>query len=172
MMFARLAERLTARWMQFGSSTGAFVQPGTVYAFQTLPLGRNSHTPTGRFAAFKVLGANDRVVAVAVLDGIFFKLPSIEELHGLTILKQRFIYKEKYSRPSPPELAVYGIHKRRWKESDLPELITVGSLHVGWKQRRLAEPILRFRTRFPYGGLTAISAAAEGEWQRRNFPQE
>ena len=44
---------------------------GNVYSFRTSPLSEFAPPETDRYAAFKVLGVNERYIAIAVLEGVW-----------------------------------------------------------------------------------------------------
>jgi hypothetical protein len=64
------------------------MEAGQVYSFQTRPYTELSPSPTGRFAAIKILGLNDNYVAVAVLDGIWPISPTFAEVRTTSIINE------------------------------------------------------------------------------------
>ena len=66
---------------------------GDIYAFHTVPTNVFAVRETGRYAAIKILGSSKRLVAIAVLDGIWSALPSLKEASRTSILNEhRFAF--------------------------------------------------------------------------------
>lgn len=138
-------------------------QPGQVYSFRTAPFSEFAPSPTGRFAAFKIIGITKKLVVVAVLEGIWSKPPTPDELSGCGILKEhRFAYLG--GRP-----AVYGVNTAWWEPADLlDDLNHVATHTVSHIEQSLAAVVLNGEGGARYAGLGMVNASAEGEWRWNN----
>lgn len=131
---------------------------GMVYSFRTAPYSDLSPTKTGRYAAFKILAADARVVAYAVLDGVWDAPPTARLVGRAAILKEwRFALS---GRP-----AVFGVPAKRWQPADLFELAEVTLLRLSRSEKAIALKIASFSAGFRYTRLATASYAAEGEWR-------
>jgi hypothetical protein len=131
---------------------------GNIYAFQTAPANEFSAPETGRWAAFKVLGLNERMVVVAVLDGIWNDLPLLKDTAKAAILKEhRFAW--------TGQQAVFGINTEWWQSSELREQRLLGRLAVSSQEIALASQVIGFAPGSRMSTLGAANHAAEGEWR-------
>src|SRR5688572_7816744 len=93
---------------------------GQIYSFRTTPLSEFAPPTTGRYAAFKILGADRKYVAMAVLDGIWAAPPSSREAQAASILEEH--RGNHVGRP-----AVFGVNRDWWTpDDDLEDLRFVG----------------------------------------------
>jgi hypothetical protein len=142
---------------------------GNIYAFRTAPTNEFGAPETGRWAAIKVLGSNQALIVVAVLDRIWNSLPSLEEAGGAPILREhRFAFTGR--------LAVFGVIADGWSPSGLNELTLLGELKVSSEEKSLAIQILSRAAGSRTAGMWAANYAAEGEWRwthdREAFSEE
>jgi hypothetical protein len=134
------------------------VSHGQIYAFRTAPFTKFSLPNTGRFAAIKILGANSRYVAVAVLDEIWERTPTLlEACKGGVLHEQRFMNK---GRP-----AVFGTTAKWWSLSELDEPSFLGVVALTESERELGQRITSLAIGIPYTTTGYASIAAEGEWR-------
>jgi hypothetical protein len=132
--------------------------PGQIYAFRTAPLFAVSAQETGRYAAFKVIGCSDDLVAVAVLDGVWFARPSLEQAQQTSILKEyRFAHTGRQ--------AVFGARPEEWPLTELREAVLLGEDPASPDERELAAQILAFAPGSNYSSVGLANSAAEGEWR-------
>jgi hypothetical protein len=129
-----------------------------VYSFRTAPFSEFSPPETGRFAAFKVLGLNEKHVAVAVLDGIWSNPPTLTEARRASILRER-----RFAHTGRE--AVFGVSAEFWSPSDLTEVQLIGLTSVSPEEERFARMIANFDVGSSYAGLRFANYAAEGEWR-------
>lgn len=136
----------------------AALRPGSVYSFRTAPYSEFAPLETGRFAAFKVLGLNDKHVAVGVLDGIWSSPPTLTEARRASTLRER-----RFAHTGRE--AVFGVSAEIWSPSKLMEVKLVGFISVSPEEERLAQVIANFGVGSRYAGLRFANYAAEGEWR-------
>ena len=97
--------------------------PGNIYAFRTGPYSEFAPPETGRYAAFKVIGSSEKLVAIAVLDGVWAMLPSLDQAQAASILHEhRFAHTGR--------LAVFGVNAEQWTPSELREVVLLGTVAV------------------------------------------
>jgi hypothetical protein len=134
---------------------------GDLYSFRTSPFSEFARAETGRFGAFKILGASERLLIVAVLDGVWPAPPSLKEARRAAILREhRFAHTGR--------LAVFGIEKEWWTSSELQDLAQLGSVPVSRTESDLAAQIATFAAGSSYSTLQFANFAAEGEWRWAN----
>ena len=135
---------------------------GQIYSFRTTPLSEFAPPKTGRYAAFKILGADRKYVAMAVLDGIWTAPPGSREAKARSILElHRFSHVE---RP-----AVFGINRDWWTpDEDLEDLRFVGVQALSAAERSFADAIARGAVGTCYSTVHAADYSAEGEWRWAN----
>lgn len=138
---------------------------GQVYSFLTRPDSEFAPPATGRYAAFKILGADEKFVAIAVLDGIWPIAPTLGETRAASILNEyRFAHT---GRP-----AVFGVNRQWWHpDTDLEELRYVGVHALSSTERSFAAKIASFAVGMRFGTIHAANHAAEGEWRWSNDRQ-
>jgi len=138
------------------------LEPGQVYSFQTRPYSEFSPPKTGRFAAIKILGVDDKHVAVAVLDGIWSDPPTLKAVRATSIINEhRFAHTGR--------AAVFGVNREWWKpESDLDEFGFVGTLTVSRAEHSFVDAIAGYAPGSRFSKLHAANHAAEGEWRWSN----
>ena len=142
---------------------------GNIYAFHTMPTNEFSAPATGRWAVFKVLGTNERMVVVAVLDGVWTSLPSLNDAIRASILREhRFAWTGRQ--------AVFGVNIDWWSSSELSEQVLLGSSAVLSLEAALATQVMSFAPGSRMSTLQAANHAAEGEWRwkhdREAFAEE
>ncbi|QUD88912.1 hypothetical protein [Phenylobacterium montanum] len=171
-MFSKLFGRRPAAREEaatHGSLDDAGPVAGNIYAFHTMPTNEFGAPETGRWAAVKVLGKNEALVVVAVSDGIWNSLPSLQEVGRSSILREhRFAFTGR--------LAVFGIIADGWSPSGLDQLTLLGAIKVSSEHKSLAEQILGRAVGSRTAGMWAANHAAEGEWRwthdREAFSEE
>lgn len=137
-------------------------KPGQIYSFRTSPYSEFAQPATGRYAALKILGVDDRYVAVAVLSGIWRVSPTPQDVQRTSIL-------EEHSFAHTGELAVFGINREWWTpDKELEDLQFVGQQALTPKERSLADAISRFDVGTRYSSIRRLNFAAEGEWRWAN----
>ncbi len=134
-----------------------------------MPTNEFSAPDTGRWAVFKVLGVNERMVVVAVLDGIWNALPSLNDATKAAILKEhRFAW--------TGQQAVFGVNIDWWSASELKDQSLLGSSTVSSQDMALAAKVMSFAPGSRMSTLGAANHAAEGEWRwkhdREAFSEE
>lgn len=131
---------------------------GNIYAFRTLPLSEFAVPETGRHAAFKVLGVSEKLVAIAVLDGIWASPPSLDAANSAGILHEhRFAGTGK--------IAAFGVNAGWWKPSDLADVSLLGNGRLSSEEKALRDKITGFNVGCRYSTLRSANHAAEGEWR-------
>ncbi|CAN5116666.1 hypothetical protein BH11PSE2_BH11PSE2_17450 [soil metagenome] len=139
-------------------ATDAIPDAGNIYCFRTSPFNQFSPPNTGRFAAFKVIGADDRFVAIAVLDGVWAEPPSLKGAAAKGILREhRFAHTGR--------LAVFGVNLTSWKPSELSEAFLLGWKQLSQEERGLAAKVANFAAGISYSTIGRVNYAAEGEWR-------
>lgn len=135
---------------------------GQIYSFRTTPYSEFAPPKTDRFGAFKILGAEEKHIAVAVLDGIWPNVPSLSSAQASGLLKEHRL--AHTGRP-----AVLGVHRERWKpETDLTDFTFVGMQLVSPSERSFADAIARGAAGSRFGSIHHVNYAAEGEWRWSN----
>lgn len=141
------------------------VLPGQIYSFRTRPFCELSPPSTGRFAAFKVIGLKDDLIIIAVLDGIWSKAPTLEEVRSSTILMEH--------RPMPMKVvggrpSITSVFRDLWQPTKyLDDFNLVGTQAVTREEQAMFER----SDRPPFGRysrLDFVNEAAEGEWRWAN----
>lgn len=138
---------------------------GQIYSFRTKPYSEFSPPVTNRYAAFKILGVDARLVSVAVLDGIWPAPPNLKDARAASIMKEhRFAHTGRQ--------AVFGVNREWWQpDDDLEELRFVGTQAVSAAERSLAHAIASFAVGTRMSTINAANFAAEGEWRWANDRQ-
>lgn len=135
---------------------------GQIYSFRTKPYCEFSPSQTGRYAAFKVLGANSRLVSVAVLEGVWRAAPSLKEVRRASIIKEY-----RFAHTGQP--AQFGVNRDWWQlEQDLDEISFVGTLSVSAADKAIANAISNFEVGTSRSTLHHADYTAEGEWRWAN----
>ncbi|MDC7810905.1 hypothetical protein [Sphingomonas koreensis] len=138
------------------------IGPGQVYSFRTRPYSEFAPPKTDRVAAIKILGVNDRLVVIAVLDGIWSGAPT-----GKEVLAASIIHEHRFAHTGRP--AVFGVNRDWWKpESDLDEFRFVGTQSVSRAEQSFVNAIAGFAPGSRISSLFAANHAAEGEWRWSN----
>ncbi|PJG55472.1 hypothetical protein CVM73_10525 [Bradyrhizobium forestalis] len=131
---------------------------GEIYSFRTSPLSGFAPPETGRYAAFKVLGVNERFVAIAVLGGIWSTPPSLRVANEAVVLHEhRFAHTGR--------MAVFGVNADWWAPSDLDSVSLLGSGRLSPEEQAIGAKIIGFGIGFSYSTLRFANHAAEGEWR-------
>jgi hypothetical protein len=135
---------------------------GQVYSFKTRSYSEFAPPATDRYATFKILGADDKHVTVAVLDGIWPAAPTLKEARTASIINEH-----RFAHTGRP--AVFGVNREWWKPAnDLDELRFVGMLAVSSTERSFAAAIAGFAVGSRFSTIHAANHAAEGEWRWSN----
>lgn len=132
---------------------------GQIYSFRTRPLPESALPATGRYAVFKILGADQAHVMVAVLDGIWPAPPTPKEVRASSILAEhRFFHRGR--------LATFGTNRAWWDPDEaLEELRFVGSQALSALERAQAESIARHEPGTCFSTVNYVNHAAVGEWR-------
>lgn len=135
---------------------------GQVYSFRTKPYSEFAPPETGRFAAFKIIGTSDKLVAVAVLDGIWTNPPSLVDVLGASVIvEHRFAWRGKK--------ATFGVNAEWWHpDQDLQDLVYLGVGKITADERSEAATILGFGVGSRFATINSANHAAEGEWRWKN----
>jgi len=144
------------------SSLPTLLKGGQVYSFRTRPYSEFGPADTGRFAAIKILGVDDRHVVVAVLDGVWPNAPTGQDIQsGSIIYEHRFAHKGR--------AAVFGVNRDWWKpKNDLDEFNFTGTLCVSHAEQSHVDAIASYAPGSRFATLRAANHAAEGEWRWQN----
>lgn len=131
---------------------------GSVYSFRTSPLSEFAPLETGRYAAFKILAANQTQIVVAVLDGIWSTPPSLAVARKALIVREhRFAWTGR--------LAVFGFWVAWWVPDALTELRLLGRSRISGAEAKLGQANLDFAVGTWTSTLHAADRCAEGEWR-------
>lgn len=131
---------------------------GNVYGFRTSPYSEFAPPETGRYAAFKVLGVNERYVAIAVLEGIWSTPPSLSAANEAAVLHQhRFAHTGR--------TAAFGVQADWWTPSDLDSVSLLGSGSLSPEEKAIGAKIIGDGIGCSYSALRFANYAAEGEWR-------
>jgi len=132
---------------------------GQVYSFRTAPYSEFATPDTSRYGAFKVLGADDKHVAVAVLDGIWPTAPKTSDIRTALILKEhRFNWNGK--------AATFRMNRDWWKPEDHFQELGFSGVHkLSPDEQSRADAIARGGVGTSYTTLSYVNYAAEGEWR-------
>jgi len=134
---------------------------GDVYAFQTAPLNEFASPETNRYAAFKIIGVNDQHLAIAVLDGVWDRLPRLIEVSKARVLRQhRFAHTGR--------TAAFGVQTAWWKPGDLKAIVLIGRVQLTAEESGLGGDIISFAVGTSHATLNAVNSTAEGEWRWAN----
>jgi hypothetical protein len=134
---------------------------GSVYSFRTAPYSEFAPQSTGRYAALKVLGVNEVLVVVGVLDSISRMPPSLEDVRDCRILcEHRFAHN---GRP-----AVFGLNVEWWTSSALDEMTLLGEVPPTQEQLEFSSRIFNLAGGTVLATIHAANDAAEGEWRWDN----
>jgi len=134
---------------------------GSVYCFRTAPYSEFAPQVTGRYGALKVLGSNGLYVVLAVLDSIWSKPPSLNDVRACDILREhRFFHTGR--------LAVWGVNAEWWKPSDLHEMTLLGTIALCADEVQLVSKIFNHLPGSVFSTIHKANYAAEGEWRWAN----
>jgi hypothetical protein len=136
----------------------AFPSAGNVYAFRTSPFSEFGPLETGRYAAFKILGADEKLVVIGVLNGIWNAPPGLEIVRGAAILRA-----ERFGCSSHPE--VFGLNADWWTPSDLQAVVLLGDDRISAEDKRLAAQVASYAPGSRYSTLETADRVAEAEWR-------
>jgi hypothetical protein len=123
---------------------------GDFYSFQTTPETAFGPKETGRFAAIKIVGFRGDAIGVAVLDCIFEKHPTLEQVKDLPVMRSR-----RFNFQGEPDVCFVGIDHK-----NLLEYVK----YVGTSPTSLTDTELLNSCR-SYSTWTWASVTAEGEWR-------
>ena len=134
---------------------------GSVYSFRNAPFSEFAPQITGRYAAFKVLGSNGVYVVIAVLNSIWRKPPSLDDVRACDILREH-----RFSHTG--RLAVFGINAEWWASSELDEMTLLGAMPPSADELQLASNIFNRVPGSSFSTTNTANYAAEGEWRWAN----
>lgn len=135
---------------------------GEIYAFHTRPCSSFAPPDTGRHAAFKILCVTEKVVGVAVLDGIWPASPSLDQASRAAILAEH-----RFAHRGDP--AVFAMVRVAWRpESALDALVLLGRHRLSAAERERAEAIRANPGRVGFAVLGTADVIAESEWRWAN----
>ena len=129
-----------------------------IYAFRTAPLSEFAPQATNRYGALKVLGVNDNTIVVAVLDSVWTKPPSLNNVGSCKILRQR-----RFSFNGKP--AIWGVSIEWWNLFDLHEVTVLGTISVTEEEMQLAAQVFDRAPGSSFSPLRFANHAVEGEWR-------
>jgi hypothetical protein len=108
---------------------------GDVDSFRTSPRAEFAPPATGRYAAFKVLGVNERYLAIAVLERIWSTPPSLREANEAVVLHEhRFAHTGR--------MAAFGVNDHWWTPSDLDSVSLLGSGRLSPEEKAIGPKII------------------------------
>lgn len=139
-------------------ASDALPTAGSIFSFRTSPFSDFAPPETGRYAAFKILAADDSIIVLAVLDGIWDAPPTLGQTDRLPILCEH-----RFACTGRP--AVFGVQAAWWVPANLLDLRLVGSVRVDGEEAKLADVITNHRVGARHATLHAASYCAEGEWR-------
>ena len=140
------------------SPTEPLPNVGDVYAFRTSPTSTFATMETNRVAAFKVVGADEKLIVVAVLDGVWGEYPTLTEAGACSFLREhRFAHTGR--------AAIFGVNIEWWSFDRLNGVVRLGEGTVTTEESRLASDVLSFQPGSSFGALSGVSHSAEGEWR-------
>jgi hypothetical protein len=173
-MFKNLMARFTSRVstaldLPPEPKGNALPSPGEVYAFQTAPYDEFAAAETNRYAAFKIMGANETLLAVGVLDRIWDRWPTLTEVSGASLLREhRFAH--------TGQTAAFGLQIAWWLPSNLMSVRPLGKAALSSEERKIFSDIVGHVPGTSHSTLHAVNYAAEGEWRwandRKSFVDE
>jgi hypothetical protein len=135
---------------------------GQIYSFRTTPYSEFAAAPTGRYAAFKVIGVDAKCVVVAVLDGVWATAPTAKDVRVTSIIEEH-----RFAHTGRP--AIFGVNRGWWQPTDdLEELQFVGTQALSVKERSYADSVVRGEIGTRFSTLHGANYAAEGEWRWSN----
>ena len=135
---------------------------GQIYSFRTTPYSEFAPPTTGRYGAFKILGAEEKYIVVAVLDGIWPTAPSLSSAQASGLLEEHCV--AHTGRP-----AVFGVQREWWKpETDLMDFTFLGTQRVSHSERSFVDAIARRAVGSRFASIHHVNYAAEGEWRWSN----
>lgn len=138
------------------------IEAGQVYSFKTRPYSEFGPAHTGRFAAIKILGVDDRHVVVAVMNRVWPNAPTGSDIGSVSIINEH-----RFAHTGRP--AVFGVNRDWWKpESDLNEFNFVGTLPVSRAEQSHVNAVANYAPGSRFSTLHAANHAAEGEWRWAN----
>ncbi|MFH8883896.1 hypothetical protein [Streptomyces californicus] len=113
------------------------VDPGAVFAFRTSPLHPDSPPETGRFGALTVVARTPELIVVAVLDGVWERLPALKDVREHRVLRRR-----RFAHTGRPSVFACGADDT----TGLADLTALGSAPLTAEQTELAGPYLSPRS--------------------------
>lgn len=132
---------------------------GSVYSFRTKPYTPFSPAATQRYAAIKVIGADGKVIAIGVLDGIWPAPPTLFDARAAAILTEH-----RFSNTGDP--AVFGVFPEWWTpETDFDALEFVGVQPLTSNEQEMAAVVIGGAVGVSYSTLHSADFSAEGEWR-------
>lgn len=130
---------------------------GNIYAFRTHPLSEFAALETNRYAAFKVLGVNEKRIAIGVIEGIWSSPPALSAVGSTILNEHRFAH--------TGQIASFGVSLDWWKPADLTDMMLLGNRKLSLNEKTLGDRIIGFNVGCRYSTLNAANHAAEGEWR-------
>lgn len=134
------------------------LSPGDVLAFRTSPFTAFSPPDTGRWAAARVVAVDERIVGLAVLDGVWPQPPTLAQALGCDVLKRR-----RFAFRGDPTLL--GVRREVWRPGELAGLVRIGSAPLSAALVEAGGVIAGFGPGASHGYLDGASTEAEGEWR-------
>ncbi|WP_339153041.1 hypothetical protein WID27_24370 [Streptomyces sp. F41] len=133
------------------------VDPGAIFAFRTSPLHPDSPPGTGRFGALAVVGRAPEVIVVAVFDGVWDRVPTLEEVREHRVLRRR-----RFAHTGRPAVFACGVEDT----TGLSELTALGTAPLTAEQTKLAAHYLSpGSVGTSFSTLALADADVEGEWR-------
>ncbi|EFE74942.1 hypothetical protein SSIG_02496 [Streptomyces filamentosus NRRL 11379] len=133
------------------------VEPGAVFAFRTSPLHPDSPPGTGRFGALAVVARTPEVIAVAVFDGVWDRVPALEAVREHRVLRRR-----RFAHTGRPAVFACGVDD----PTGLTGLTALGTAPLTAEQTQLAAPYVSTRSvGTSFSTLALADSDVEGEWR-------
>jgi hypothetical protein len=143
------------------SVSNSFPAAGSIYSFRTAPFSKFASPTTDRYSALKVLGSDGTYIAIAVLDSIWSKPPSLNDAGACDILREH-----RFSHTG--RLAVWGVNVEWWNLSDLDEMTYLGTNPLSADEVQVASKIFNHVAGSAFSTMGMANYAAEGEWRWAN----
>ncbi|MGW4251849.1 hypothetical protein [Streptomyces californicus] len=133
------------------------VDPGAVFAFRTSPLHPDSPPETGRFGAFTVVARAPELIVVAVVDGVWDRMPALEDVREHRVLRRR-----RFAHTGRPAVFACGADDT----TGPADLTALGTVPLTAEQTELAGPYLSPRgVGTSFSTLALADSDVEGEWR-------
>ncbi len=127
---------------------------GELYAFRT-------NHDVDRHAVAKIIGVSPDTIAVAVLDGVWTRPPTMEQARRCEVLLEH-----RFTFDGHP--ATFGFTAQWWDPAELPDQTLLGRSEVSTTEAEAAHRILNVMEGCTYAPLSHAAKIADGEWRWAN----